>query len=182
MQFLDLVEKRQSVRRYLEKPVEREKIERCLQAAQLAPSACNAQPWSYILVEDAELRLAVAKETYNPLVAFNKFALKAPLMVVLVLEPANATSQIGGRIKKKEYPLIDIGVTAAHFCLQAAEEGLGTCMIGWFNEKKIKALLQIPDKRSIGLLIAAGYPETDEIRPKKRKPISEITHINTYSK
>ncbi len=133
-------------------------------------------------MEAPDLRLAVAKETYNTLVAFNKFALKAPLIVVLILEPANATSQIGGRIKKKEYPLIDIGVTAAHFCLQAAEEGLGTCMIGWFNEKKIKKLLNIPDKRSIGLLISVGYPETDEIRPKKRKELTEMTHVNTYTK
>lgn len=182
MKFLELAEKRQSVRKYSERPVEREKIERCLRAAQLAPSACNSQPWSFIIVDEPELRQKVAKETYNTLVAFNKFALQAPVMVVLVLEPATATSQIGGRIKKKEYPLIDIGITAAHFCLQAAEEGLGTCMIGWFNEKVLKKILNIPDKRSIGLLISMGYPENEEIRPKKRKDLESIFEFNKYVK
>lgn len=182
MKFLELAEKRQSVRKYLDKAVEREKINLCLKAAQLAPSACNAQPWNYIVIDDPEMREQVAKETYGTLANFNKFALKAPVIVVLVLEPANFNSQIGGRIKKKEYPLMDIGISAAHFCLQATEEGLGTCMLGWFNEKKLKKILDIPEKRSIGLVITLGYPETTEIRPKKRKSIDEIAQYNKYTK
>ncbi len=180
MTFLDLAEKRQSVRKYSDKPVEREKIDRCLRAAQLAPSACNSQPWHYIVVDDPELRLAVAKETYNTIVAFNKFALNAPVLVVLVMEKPNTISQIGGRIKSKDFYLMDVGITAEHFCLQAAEEGLGTCMMGWFNEKKLKKMLSIPDKRGIGLIITLGYPDTDEIRPKKRKTIEEISQYNKY--
>lgn len=180
MSFLELVEKRQSVRKYSNKPVSREVVERCLAAARLSPSACNAQPWKYVVIDDPDLRNQVAKETYSTLVAFNKFALNAPMILVIVLEPANATSQIGGRIKKKEYPLIDIGVTASHFCLQAAEEGLGTCMIGWFNEKQIKKILGVPDRRSIGLIITIGYPENEEIKPKKRKDLKEIVQYNKY--
>jgi nitroreductase len=180
MSFLELANKRQSVRKYTNDPVEREKIERCIAAAHIAPSACNSQPWHYIIVDDPQLRELVAKETYNPIVAFNKFVTAAPVIVVLVMEKANATSQIGGRIKQRDFPLIDIGISAEHFCLQAAEENLGTCMIGWFNEKKLKKILQIPDKRSVGLLITLGYPETEEIRPKKRKSMEEIYQYNKY--
>lgn len=182
MNFLELAEKRQSVRKYSNKPIEREKIDRCLKAAQLAPSACNSQPWHYIIVDDPSLREQVANESYNTLAAFNKFAVNAPLIVVLVMEKPNALSQIGGRIKSKDFYLMDIGITAAHFCLQAAEDGLGTCMLGWFNEKKLKKILNIPEKRGIGLVITMGYPETEEIRPKKRKTVEEISQYNKYSK
>jgi nitroreductase len=84
-------------------------------------------------------------------------------------------------VKKKEWPLIDIGISAGHFCLQAAELGLGTCMIGWFEEDKIKKLLQIPSDKSIGLLISVGYPvEGYPVRTKIRKPIEEIVQYNKY--
>jgi nitroreductase len=180
MKFLELAEKRQSVRKYSNKAVEREKIDRCLKAAQLAPSACNSQPWHFIIVDEPSLREQLAKETYNTLVAFNKFAVQAPVLVVLVMEKPTAISQIGGRIKNRDFYLMDVGIGAEHFCLQAAEEGLGTCMMGWFNEKKMKKMLGIPDKRSIGLVITLGYPETEEIRPKKRKTVEEISQYNKY--
>lgn len=180
MKFIDLVKLRQSVRKYSSKSVEREKIERCLESARLAPSACNSQPWYYIVIDEPILREKVARETYNNIAPFNKFAVEARLMVVIVMEKATALSQIGGRIKNKEYPLIDIGISAEHFCLQAAEEGLGTCMIGWFNEKRLMKLLNIPEKRSIGLIISVGYPDNDMIREKKRKTSDEISAFNQY--
>lgn len=182
MNFLSLAEKRQSVRKYSDKAVEREKINRCLDAARLAPSACNSQPWHFIIVDEPELREKLARETYSTLVSFNKFALNAPVIAVLVMEKPNTTSQIGGRIKSKDFYLMDIGIAAEHFCLQATEEGLGTCMMGWFNEKRLKKILKLPDRRGIGLLISLGYPESDEIRPKKRKELDEISDYNKYSK
>lgn len=182
MNFTELSLLRQSVRKYSPKEVEREKIERCLEAARLAPSACNSQPWYYIVIDESGLREKVARETYNKIVPFNQFALEAPVIVVIVMEKATALSQIGGRIKNKEYPLIDIGISAEHFCLQAAEEGLGTCMIGWFNEKRLKKLLQLPDKRSIGLIITLGYAENGEIRKKIRKPLDKMSQFNQYKK
>jgi nitroreductase len=177
--FIDLAIKRQSVRAYSSKPVEREKINHCLEAARIAPSACNAQPWYYIVFDEPAVREKVAKETYNSIVSFNKFALQAPVIVMVVMEKPTAVSQIGGRIKKKEYALIDIGISAEHFCLQAVEEGLGTCMMGWFNEKKLKKMLNIPDQRSIVLLITLGYP-ADELRTKKRKSMEETAQYNQY--
>jgi nitroreductase len=179
MKFIDLVQSRQSNRRYEEKPVEREKIERCIEAARLAPSACNSQPWKFIIVDEPELRAKVARETYNNVAPFNKFALQAPVVIVIVMEKPTVISQIGGRIKSRDFFLYDIGITAEHFCLQAAEEGIGTCMIGWFNEKPLKQLLKIPAKREVGLIITLGYP-ADKQRIKIRKTTDKICSYNSY--
>ncbi len=180
MKFLDLVKTRQSVRKYLDKPVEREKIERCLDAARLAPSANNSQPWSFIVIEDPRLKDAVARNTFNKLIFFNSFSLQAPVLVLIISERPSFFSRIGSAIKDKQFSLIDIGITAEHLCLQAAEEGLGTCMLGWFNEKGIKRLLNIPPSKRVELIITMGYPESNQIRPKKRKLIGQIRSYNSY--
>lgn len=180
MNFTELVKKRFSARKYLDKPIEREKLTRCLEAARLSPSACNSQPWHFILVDDPELVKQVAAETYNSIITFNRFVSKAKAIVVIIMEKPKLITQIGGAIKNKEYPLIDIGIAAEHFCLQAAAEGLGTCMLGWFNEKAIKKLLHIPAKKTIGLLISVGYPDYKKQPVKGRKDFEEIVSINRY--
>ncbi len=180
MQFLDLVAARHSTRHYDGRPVEREKMERCLEASRLAPSASNSQPWTFVVVDDPELKEKVARETYSRLVSFNKFVLKAGAVVVIVMEKPKLITQIGEAIKKKEWPLIDIGITAEHFCLQAEEEGLGTCMLGWFNEAPIKSLLKIPAGKTIGLLIAIGYPDESVVKERKRKAVDEFRKYNSY--
>lgn len=179
--LLELIKTRQSVREYLNISVEREKIEKCLKAAQLAPSACNSQPWKFIVVDDQELKEAVAKETFGKLISFNHFSVQAPVLVVIVTEKANIICRLGQKIKNKQYSLIDIGIAAEHFCLQATEEGLGTCMLGWFNEKGVKELLGIPDQKSVDLIITMGYAAADKIRAKNRKKMDEIRSYNIYS-
>lgn len=179
MKFIELVNKRQSTRKYSSAPILRDDIDLCVEASRMAPSACNAQPYSFVVVDEPDLKNKVASETCGLLDKFNKFTVNAPVMVVIVMEKANITSQVGTILKKIDYPLIDIGIAAEHFCLQAAELGIGTCMIGWFNEKPIKKLLNIPAKKTIGLLIAMGYPESDHLRLKVRKE-SEI--FNSYNK
>ena len=82
-------------------------------------------------------------------------------------------------IKDKKFCLVDIGITAEHLCLQATEEELGTCMLGWFNEKRVKGILNIPQSKRVELIITMGYPESKRIRPKKRKPIDQIRSYNT---
>ena len=180
MKFLDLVETRQSVRKYLDKPVEREKIEQCLEAARLAPSASNSQPWSFIVVDDPKLKEAIAKETFSQLISFNRFSLQAPVLIILISERSGFLNKVAEAIKDKQFSLIDIGITAEHFCLQATEEGLGTCILGWFNEKGVKKLLNISPSKRIELIITVGYPESTIIRPKKRKPIDQIRSYNNY--
>jgi len=181
MNFTELINIRQSVRKYQDKPVEREKLEKIIEAVHVAPSACNSQPWKLIVVDEPELKNKVAKATFSKTIAFNKFAVEASVIAVLVIEKAKLIAQIGGSIKNMEYPNIDIGIAAEHFCLQAAELGLGTCMLGWFDEKKIQELLNIPKKRKIGLVITLGYPPEDyKMRKKIRKPLDEICGFNSY--
>lgn len=178
--FLDIVRTRQSTRAYDSREVEAEKVDRCIEAARMAPSACNAQPWKFIVVNDPELKNALADATMDRILPLNHFTKQAPVHVVIVREKANLTSSIGQVVKDKEYPLMDIGIAAVHFCLQAVEEGLGTCIIGWFNEKKVRKLLSVPRNKRIELIITVGYPATNEIRPKNRKPREEVVAYNKY--
>ena len=179
--ILDIFNKRQSVRRYQDKAVEREKIERCLDAAMLAASACNAQPWKFIVVDDADLVKKVARQTWDKLIAFNRFVEQAPVLVVITIERSPLVPSVGKILMNKAYPQIDIGIAAEHFCLQATEEGLGTCMLGWFNEKPVKKLLGIPKKRRIGLIISLGYiPEDYKMRKKIRKAKKSVVSFNSY--
>ncbi len=181
MNFLELIKQRQSVRKYTDKPVEQEKILRCLEAARLAQSASNSQPWKFIVIDEPELKNKIAKETYSTLVSFNKFVIDAPVIIAIILEKPPIVNRIGGRIKKRSWKLIDLGIAAEHFCLQAHEEGLGTCMIGWYNEKEIKQLLNIPKEKDLSLLISVGYaPEDYKLRTKTRKPLDEISSFNRY--
>jgi len=179
--FLELLVQRQSVRGYTDQPVEQEKIERCLEAARMSPSACNSQPWKFVVVNDPQLKDQIAGcTTSGPLVPMNHFTRQAPVMVVIVRESPNFTSKIGTLLKDKPYTLMDIGIASLQFCLQATAEGLGTCILGWFNEKKVKKLLNIPKSKRAELIITLGYPSSQTIRPKVRKKIEEISCYNSY--
>ncbi|MCK9203281.1 MAG: nitroreductase family protein [Bacteroidales bacterium] len=181
MNFLELVNKRRSVRSYdLTRPVEPEKVERCIEAVRLAPSACNAQPWKLVVVNDPELKNKVAEAATTKWLGQNLFVKQAPLLVVLVRESPNITSKLGTVLKDKPYTIIDVGIATAHFCLQATEEGLGTCIIGWFNEPAVKKLLGIPKAKRAELIIAIGYPAKPDARKKIRKPVGEIRSFNKY--
>jgi nitroreductase len=179
--FMQLVKKRQSVRKYDGRPVEPEKLKRCLEAARLAPSASNSQPWKFIVVDDPELCSKVARETVGPLATFNTFSSQAQAIVVITIERMKTVTQIGAYLKDREFSLIDIGIAAEHFCLQATEEGLGTCMLGWFNEDSVKKLLNIPAKRRIGLIITVGYPSNGyPLREKSRNNFEDVVSFNSY--
>ncbi|MCK5816969.1 MAG: nitroreductase family protein [Candidatus Marinimicrobia bacterium] len=174
MSLIDLIKTRQSDRKYLDKPVEHEKIERCLEVARLAPSASNSQPWEFIIVEELELRDKVAHATYSNLITFNRFVPSAPVLVVLNSWRPKLHIAIGGVLKNRQFNLIDVGIVAEHFCLQAAEEGLGTCILGWFQTRKIMKLLDIKAPKKPALVITLGYSGHTRIRDKKRKNLDEI--------
>ena len=180
MNFLDLTRIRQSVRSFTTQTVEKEKIERCIEAARLAPSACNSQPWKFIIVTDNDLRQKVADTTSSKILPLNHFTKEAPVLIVIVREGANFTSKMGEIIRDKKFTLMDIGIAAVHFCLQAVAEGLGTCMLGWFDERKVKKLLNIPLNKRAELIITVGYPKDENIRAKKRKNLGEIMSYNSY--
>ncbi len=181
MEFSDLITRRQSVRRYDDRPVEADKLNRLIEAVRLAPSASNSQPWKLILVTEPQLKDRVAAATFSSLVSFNSFVPRAPVLAVLVIERPRLITQIGAALKDRDFPLIDIGIAAAHFCLQATELGLGTCMLGWFDEPKVRALLGIPNHKRIGLLISLGYPLPDDpVRTKVRKTREQMAAFNGY--
>jgi nitroreductase len=178
--FPELVRRRQSDRGYCGKPVEREMIDRCLEAARLAPSACNSQPWFFVVVDDPERRKAVGEWLHDIVMPGNRFALSAPVLVVVVAERPNLLPRIGGLVKDKPYYLMDIGMAVENFCLQATEEGLGTCILGWFDEKGVQGVLGIPRSKRVPLVITLGYPENRVTRQKVRKDIDEIRAYNGY--
>lgn len=178
MDFLQLVMSRQSDRAYdEERSVEPEKLERILEAARLAPSACNAQPWKFVVVTDRELSRKVGKAAAG--LGMNKFAKDAPVHILIVEESANITSLLGGKVKDKHFPLIDVGIAAAHIVLAAESEGLGSCILGWFDEKEIKQLTGIPASKRLLLDIIVGYP-LKEKRKKIRKVKEKVISYNGY--
>jgi nitroreductase len=178
MTFIQLVQQRSSVRDYLPHPVPRDKIERCLEAARLAPSACNSQPWYFIVIDNCDLRDEIARKTLLPLTSMNRFALHAPVIVALIAKRSKMTARLGGWLKKKKFNWIDVGIAAEHFCLQATEEGLGTCMLGWFDETAVKKILQVPKAERVILLITVGYYQDKGRKEKRRKPLQGIFRYN----
>jgi nitroreductase len=154
---LDLINSRQSDRKYSDKPVEKEKLERIIEAARMAPSACNAQPWKFIVVTDPELVLKIADAASAKLIGMNSFVAQAPAIMVIVREKPNMSSKVGATIKNKDYSLIDIGIATENICLQAKAEQLGSCIIGWFDERQIKKLLKIPKSKRVELIIRVFF-------------------------
>ena len=180
MTFLELVRKRQSTREFLDRPVEHDKVKRCVKAARLAPSACNSQPWKFIVIDEPELRAAVAQKVISRVLGINGFVAQAPLLVAIVTEPSKLTARLGATLKDKAYHLIDLGIATEHFCLQAVEEGLGTCILGWFDEAGVKRLLKVPRWKRLHLVVAVGYAASDAVRQKVRKDVKDILSFDAY--
>jgi nitroreductase len=179
VKMLELITSRQSDRKYNERPVEKEKLERILEAGRLAPSACNAQPWRFIVVNEPKLLAQIAEAASAKLIGMNIFVGQAPVLIIVVREKPNMSSKVGGTIKNKDYSLIDIGIATENICIQARAEGLGTCIIGWFDERMLKKLLGIPRSKRVELIITLGYSLSDP-RVKKRKPSDEVISYNRY--
>lgn len=179
MNFLELVKHRQSDRAYSPQEIEPEKLNYILEAARLSPSACNAQPWKVIVVTGHDKRVAIADATASKVLGMNHFTKQAPVQLVVVEESANFTSTVGGWMQSKRYQQLDLGIITAHISLAAADQGLGSCIIGWFDEKKIRKTLNIPKNKHVAMVIMLGY-STQNLREKKRKSIETIVSYNEY--
>ncbi|MDY0145456.1 MAG: nitroreductase family protein [Kiritimatiellia bacterium] len=176
MTFMDLVTARQSVRHYKpEQHIPRETLERCLEAARLAPSACNSQPWSFVVVDHPKQvrELALAACTRPPY-GMNKFAADASALVAVVIEKMKLAARIGAQFRGVQYSLVDVGIACEHLLLQATDEGLGSCWLGWFDERAVKRQLTIPRASKVDLLLCLGYPTDATVRPKTRRPLDAI--------
>ncbi len=179
VKILELINSRQSDRKYSDKKIEKDKLDRIIEAGRMAPSACNAQPWKFIIVTEPGLLLKIADAASAKLIGMNGFVSQAPVLLVVIREEPNITSKIGGTIKNKDYSLIDIGIASENICLQAKAEGIGSCMIGWFDEKLVRKILDIPKAKRVELIITLGYSLSDE-REKKRKPAEVTVSYNKY--
>jgi len=177
MNLHEIFEKRQSNRKYSDRPVKKEDLLLCLDAARLAPSALNAQAWKFIVIDEPELKKNIAELAHS--LGMNKFAVQAPVIIACVIEKPRITSYLGEIIQDKDYRMLDLGIAIENICLQATELGLGTCIMGWFNETKAKALLGVPHAKRMPILITLGYSE-DKPTVRHRKPLEKIVSYNKY--
>lgn len=171
MNFTKIANNRQSCRSYdIERAVEQEKLDAILASARLAPSACNGQPY-HITVCGGSTAREVAKATQG--MGMNKFASDAPIMLVISEESYCRTAAVGSKLKHNDYRSIDIGIVAAYITAEAAAQGLGSCILGWFDNDKIKSICELSGE--VRLVICIGYANTnDTLRDKKRKALDEL--------
>ncbi|HEX2976933.1 MAG TPA: nitroreductase family protein [Bacteroidales bacterium] len=177
--LLELITSRQSDRKYNGQAIEKEKLDRIIEAGRMSPSACNAQPWKFIVVSEPVLLKQLSEAATAKLLNMNFFVGQAPVLIVIVRESPNFSSKVGAAIKNKDYSLIDIGIAAAHICLQAEAEGLGSCVLGWFDEDQVRKILEIPKSKRVELIITLGYSEARQ-KEKIRKPVDQTVSYNKY--
>ncbi len=171
--YFDLIARRESCRNFdPNRAVEKEKLQRCGEAAWIAPSACNGQPWKYLIVTNAELN-----EKLRPLMmelGMNKFVKNCPAFAVVLEENTVLKVSLSQKFKDQDFAPIDVAFSASQFCYAATEQGLSTCIIGWHNEQKIRELFGLPKSTRVRLIIAVGYAANDILRKKQRKPIEDV--------
>lgn len=173
MTYREMIEKRESCRDYdAARPVEKEKLVACIEAARLAPSACNSQPWKFYAVTEKETLEKVCAAIQG--MGMNKFASDCPALTVIAEERGNVSERVGARLKKQDFVSVDIGLAVSQYCYAALEAGLSTCIIGWLDEGKIVSALKLPKETKIRLVLATGYAKTGALRTKQRKPLSEM--------
>ena len=175
--LIEIIQKRHSVRRFKDQSVDKETITSIVEAAQSAPSACNAQPWRFVAVTDMLLIKEIALKGLGGVVP-NKWATSAPVIIVGCAKLNLLTHHIGESVKGIHYHQIDLGIAMEHMVLRATEMGLGTCWIGWFKEKNIKKILHIPRDWKVISLLALGYPQEEGSSPTPRLNLDEILFFN----
>lgn len=177
--FLNLCLARHSVRRFADRQVERSKLNLCLEAARLAPSADNMQPWRFVVFDDPEQKARLAEAAFQGIFAVSRWATKAPVLVCLLLKE-HPLVKLGSSAAGSPLQFLDAGIAGEHFTLACAEQGLGTCWIGWFNARAVSRLLGLRGRRLRPLaLFAVGYPAPDfQPRAHRRKDLAEIAYWN----
>lgn len=171
MSFMELVEKRSSVRKYSDRPVEKETILKVLEAARLAPSAVNYQPWHFIVVTDSELKTAL-DETYP-----RNWFKGAPVLIVACGDHQQSWKRQDG----KDHCDVDVAIAMEHMALAACDLGLGSCWVCAFDSQRAHGLLQLPEHMEVVALLPMGYPRSEEVPEKNRKGLEEIVSWNGYT-
>lgn len=172
MNFMEIAAARQSCRSYDEnRSVEPEKLAAILEAARLSPSACNGQPYHFTVCKgNAAKEVALLTRGMG---GMNKFAVQAPILIVVSEKPYVKSAALGAKVKSNDYRSMDIGIAVAYLTAEAAAQGLGTCILGWFDDEKVRAICGLDEP--VRLIITLGYPSSeDKLRPKKRLDLTEL--------
>lgn len=171
MDFLEIANARQSCRSYDEnREVEKEKLDAILEAARLSPSACNGQPYK-ITVCRGQAAKDVAMSCRG--MGMNKFAVQAPVCIVVSEMPYVKSAAMGAKVKNNDYRSIDIGIVTAYLTAEASAQGLSTCILGWLDDSKIRAICDL--EHPVRLVITLGYAkEGDPLRKKVRKDLDAL--------
>ena len=144
MNFTELAKNRRSVRKYMNKLIKHDNLELCVEAARYAPSACNSQPWKFIIVNNSPEIDKIKKNAFNGIYKMNTFAKDASAFIIIISEKMKIAAWLGSKISRTRFRSIDIGIACSHIALQAEDLGIGTCILGWFNARRIKQALSIP--------------------------------------
>ena len=170
MNFTEIAQTRQSCRGYDEsRDVEQQKLDAILESARLAPSACNGQPYHFTICRGQAAK-EVAAATAG--LGMNKFAVQAPVLIVVSEEPYCKSAAMGAKLKGNDYRSIDIGITTAYLTAEATAQGLSTCILGWLDDAKIRSICGL--SHPVRLVITLGYAKDETVRPKKRKELTEL--------
>lgn len=170
--FIELAQHRQSCRNYSAKPVEHEKLVKCVEAARLAPSACNSQPWSFVVVEKPETVAEVAK--CGQQMGINSCLSSAQAFIIVLEQHAVLMPNLRKMLDSQYFAKGDLGAATVSICLEAESLGLGTCIIGIYDREALCKLLDLPKETKFAAYIAVGYPAENAVRPKVRKPLDSL--------
>jgi nitroreductase len=171
---LSVISRRVSCRSYRPEPVPPECLAQMLEAARLAPSACNRQPWRFAVVRDMAVRRRIVSEGFLPGLGM-QWALEAPVHVVLGMEHSFVTHRLGAVLSGVNYPWMDLGIAGEHLVLAATSLGLGTCWIGWINPRALSRIVGWPAAVRAVAVITVGYPQPQPERPAPlRKPMEAL--------
>lgn len=171
--FIGLVKRRTSCRAYVPEPVPRGHLELMLEAARLAPSACNKQPWRFAVVEDGAVRRRLVDEAFLAGIPM-RWAADAGAIVALGMERSAVTHKVAPRVSGVDYPLLDLGIAGEHLVLQAEELGLGTCWIGWIKPKEVRRIVGWPRGIEPVGLVTVGWPAPGGRMARPRRPLEEM--------
>ena len=182
MELDQIIKTRRSVRQFADKEVKEADILACLEAARLAPSACNSQPTHFVILDDKKVKDDFADAVFTGRFLPCKFFKSAPVLVAVCVEQnANLTVKAGQKIAGRPFYITDHAIATEHFVLKATELGLGTCWIGWFSSQKAQEFLKTPKGVEVHTLIALGYPKNPAPKtPHTRKKLDEIYSFNKY--
>jgi nitroreductase len=180
MGLMELIRARRSVRRYAERAVDRSVIEECLEAARLAPSAENAQPWRFVVVDDPQVKARLAAAAFSGVYRPTRFVAKAPAIVAVLAKPDIIANRLGRAVQGTKYYLIDCGIACQQFVLRATELGLGVCYIGWYSKRGVRRVLQVPRSHDIVVLLAVGYPSGEPHKPRPKKELCDLVSYNRF--